>query len=175
MKNIALIAGLSLVLSTTALADNNGWMKSSLALVYSNGQIQPATELSYSIGDLTADTLITADGTILVSGRQTKVTGPDLTTWGWSYYYDFKSRDSAIVVTKPIFTATNLMGVRNLNMEIEGFGGVGLNGGKLIGGIAGIFRGKVADQVWLGVGPGVTTEAGKPLGFGVLGQIQVKF
>lgn len=154
MKNIALIAGLSLALSTMALADN------------SNLLTTPALVYSYD----------TAPHFAAITPIPIKqINGPDLTTWGWSYYYDFKSKDSAAVITKPIFTATNLVGVKGLNMEIEGFGGVGLNGGKLIGGVAGIFRGKIADQVWLGVGPGVTTAAGKPLGFGVLGQISVKF
>lgn len=155
MKNIALIAGLNLALATTALADNGSWMTSS-------------PELTYSHNNNNSPSLPTNDGTM-------KLEGVDLKTWGWSYYYDLKSRDSAIVVTKPIFTATNLFGVRNLNMSVEGFGGVGLETGKLIGGVAGIFRGKVADQIWLGVGPGVTAQDGRPLGFGVLGQIQVRF
>lgn len=175
MKNIALIAGLSLALSTMALADNNNWMKSTPALIYSSGQTQPAVQFTADMGDLTAETIVAADGTMFVRTAQTKVTGPDLTTWGWSYYYDIKSRDSAIVVTKPIFLATNLVGVKGLNMSVEGFAGVGLEAGKPLAGVAGLFKGKIADQIWLGVGPGVTAQDGKPLGFGVLGQVSVKF
>lgn len=143
MKNIALIAGLSLAISTTALADNN--------------------------------VKITAPELVYVATPQTKVTGPDLTTWGWSYYYDIKSKDSAIVITKPIFLATNLVGVKGLNMSVEGFAGIGLETGRPLAGVAGLFKGKVADQIWIGVGPGVTAQDGKPLGFGVLGQVSVKF
>jgi hypothetical protein len=95
------------------------------------------------------------------------------TNWTGAVYYNFKDhRPSAVALTK-LTDFSHVLG--KFSLELDGFAGVALDGQAAV---AGFTLGKsfpLADQVSAFVGAAVAVASGRPVSFGFLAGVGVRF
>ena len=96
-----------------------------------------------------------------------------LNTWSTSLYYDLNDKSWAAVVTKPITTFKNVLG-KGHSLDLDAFAGATFNGGP----VAGFSLGKrfpLADTATGYVGFGAKVESNRPVSFGPVAGVSIKF